>query len=454
MPESRGESSDDASPYSVESSSSATIDGGQPHPTESFRYSILTMLCGAAAVAYVQRAGLSVPAKEIAEDLAFEDLAKQMGWIQSAWYFSYALLQIPSGWFADRYGSRRSLALLCVVWSVATFFAGFAQGFWSLLILWAIMGAAQAGAFPSAAKAIGQLFPDTERARASGMLASGMAVGGAIAPVLTAWLLEVMTPLESALQTDRWRVLLAAYAIPGLIWTGLFLFLVPERRLPLVRQSKATSQRIDWGRMLTSGSLLLLCAQQFFRAAGMVFFMTWFPTFLQKTRGVSSLESGVLTTIAGVGGVLGSLSGGFASDWLLKVTGNSRISRQGIAVVGMGICSVLIVLSWFVADVRSSIALISLGAFCATFGGVSGYTVAIRFGGRQVATVFSAMNMCGNIGAALFPITAGWLVARTGNWNLILFLFAGIMAVDSVCWAILNPRGTLFDDEDPADGTA
>ena len=75
--------------------------------------------------------------------------------------------------------------------------------------------------------------------------------------------------------------------------------------------------------------------------------------------------------------------------------------------------------SYFVADVRSSMVLITLGAFFATFGGVSGYTVAIKFGGRHVATVFSTMNMCGNFGASLFPIAAGWLVAQTGNWNLI-----------------------------------
>ena len=176
--------------------------------------------------------------------------------------------------------------------------------------------------------------------------------------------------------------------------------------------------------------------------------MTTFPTFLQETRGVSVVASGDLTFFAGVGGVLGSLTGGFVSDWMLRKTGNSRLSRQGIAVVGMASCAVLIVASSFVADVRGAIALIALGAFCATFGGVSGYTVAIQFGGKQVATVFSVMNMCGNIGAAIFPLTAGWLATRTGNWNLMLFLFAGIMAVDAICWAFLNPQGTLFGDDD------
>jgi MFS family permease len=310
------------------------------------------------------------------------------------------------------------------------------------------MGIAQAGAFPCATKGIGQIFPDAERARASGLLASGMAIGGAVAPVLTGYMLEALVPLSDQIGFQRWRLLLISYSIPGIFWTFVFLMLVPEAQLPQRSHRSNGVEPVDWSRLVRSVPLMLLCLQQFFRAAGMVFFLTWFPTFLQQTRGVSSLKSGVLTTIAGIGGVVGSLTGGFVSDWLLARTGNSRLSRQGIAVAGMSSCAVLIVASYAVSDVTSSIALISLGAFCATFGGVSGYTVAINYGGRHVATVFSTMNMCGNLGAALFPIAAGWLVERTGNWNLILLLFAGIMAVDAVCWALLNPQGTLFGTED------
>jgi MFS family permease len=416
------------------------------------RYQVLALLCISAAIAYVQRAALSVPASEIAGDLEFADLARDMGWIQSAWYFSYGLMQIPSGWLADRLGSRRALAIFSVVWSLATLLTAFVTDFVSLLVMWSVMGAAQAGAFPCAAKALGRIFPETERARATGLLASGMTLGGAIAPVMTAMILQSLTAWADAWGIDRWRLLLGAYAVPGVLWTGVFLGLVSLRKLPAGAKSSTSNTSVaivpvDWSRLLRSWPLGLLCAQQFFRAAGMVFFMTWFPTFLQKTRDVTLLGSGVLTTVAGIGGVVGSLTGGFFSDWLLLRTGNKRLSRQGIAVVGMGLCSLLIVTSYFVSDVQQSIALITLGAFCATFGGVSGYTVAISFGGRQVATVFSTMNMFGNLGAALFPLTAGWLVAQTGNWNLILFLFAGVMAIDALCWAFLNPQGTLFGDE-------
>jgi MFS family permease len=411
------------------------------------RYTVLAFLALCATIAYVQRAAVSVPASEIANALHFANLANDMGQIQSAWYFCYALMQIPSGWLADRFGSRRTLATLSVLWSLATLLSAFANDFLSLMLLWGLMGAAQAGAFPCAAKTLGQIFPDCERARATGVLASGMSIGGAIAPLLAAIVLESLSSVSQSLQLDRWRLLFAAFALPGIVWTILFLVCISKSQLPRTIQAGKRHPSIDWVRLLRSAPMALLCAQQFFRAAGMVFFMTWFPTYLLKTRDVSLLGSGVLTSIAGIGGVIGSLTGGFFSDWLLQRTGNARLSRQGIAVVGMSSCSLLIVCSYFLTNVYSSIALISLGAFFATFGGVSGYTVAIQFGGRYVATVFSTMNMCGNIGAALFPLVAGWLVAQTDNWNLILFLFAGVMAVDAICWALLNPKGTLFGDE-------
>jgi MFS family permease len=413
------------------------------------RYMVLGFLCLMAVIAYIQRAALSVPAKEIAADLKFANQALDMQWVFSCWYFTYAIFQIPSGRFADRLGSRWALALICVFWSCVTLAAGFTTSFTSLIVVWGFMGLAQAGAFPCAAKAIGQIFPEAERARASGILASGMMIGSAIGPYLTGKLLVLLKPTAVEHDVQSWRLVFGVYAIPGILWVLAFLMTVRSHQLPRANthQAAALSRPIDWSRVFRSGSLALLCAQQFFRAAAMVFFSTWFPSFLQETRGVSTLNSGLMTTIVGVGGVLGSLSGGFSSDWLLNRTGNSRLSRQGVAVAGLGCCSLLILASYSVADVRGAIALISLGAFCATFGGVSGYTVAIKFGGDQVATVFSIMNMCGNIGSALFPLAAGEMVKRTGNWNLMLFLFAGIMAIDAVCWAFLNPKGRLFEDE-------
>ncbi len=412
------------------------------------RYLILLLLCVMACIAYVQRAAISVPAATIANDLRFSDLALTMGLIHSLWYFGYALFQMPAGWLADRYGSRLSLGVLCVGWSLLTMVTAFSFNFTSLAVLWFLMGATQAGAFPCAVKAIGQQFNDSSRGTASGMLAAGMSIGGAAAPWLAGkglvWLDSLTT--DTALQNvQAWRLLLMVFAVPGILWAFSFLAIVPRDCLRPTAMS-STSRESGMEKILRNPHTWLLCLQQFFRAAGMVFFMTSFPAFLQKTRGVGQEASGTLTSLAGIGGVVGCLIGGFVSDWILRATGKRWLARQGIAIVGMATCAVLILVSSQVSNVQLAVAIIGCGAFAATFGGVSGYTVAIEFGGKRTATVFSLMNMFGNIGAMLFPLVAGSLVKATGNWNLMLFLFAAIMAIDAVCWSLLNPSKPVDSD--------
>jgi MFS family permease len=394
------------------------------------------MVCLAAAIAYVQRSGIAMAAGDIQGELHLDKI--KFGVVLSAWSAGYAAAQIPSGWLADRWGSRRALTLIAFLWSVATGLLAAAHDYYSLLVLWTLMGVAQAGIFPCSSRAISRAFSSARRGSASGLLASAMGIGGAIAPALTGALLVAIS----------WRWVFVLYALPGILWAVVFYLWFREE--PGTAGSAETvpleSEGVAFQAMLTSPSMWLLCSQQFLRAAAMIFFSTWFPTFLRESRGATLVQAGNLTMLAGVGVVLGAVLGGFISDKVLALTGSKRVSRQGIAVAGMGACAALIVGADLIADVTLSVSIISIAAFCASFGGVSGYVVAMDFGGRRVATIFSVMNMCGNIGAAVFPVVVGALVQRSGNWNLMLFVFAGIFAVDAVCWALLNPKAPLFPE--------
>lgn len=395
------------------------------------RYGVLALLCAATVIAYLQRSAIGVPSKQIEAELGIG--SSEMGLVMLTWYWGYALCQLPAGWLADRWGSKAALVLFAGLWSAATGVVGLAGGLPGLLVLWGLMGCAQAGIFPCATKTIGALFPPTGRAFCSGALACCMAVGWMISPKVTAGLLGSMS----------WQQVFALYALPGLVWAAAFALLVPRFREPAATRADGP---IDWSRLLTDRMMLLLCFQQFLRASAVAFFFTWFVRYLQETRGVSLKEAGELAVWPGVGGIFGGLLGGTISDWLLKKTGSERLSRQGLSFVALVACTGLTLGACLAADLNLLVFLLSAGAFFGYVSGVSAYAVAIGYGGKRVATVFATMNMSGNVGAGLFPLAVGRIVDTTHNWNHAVFLVTALFAAAAVCWTLLNPKGTLFPE--------
>ena len=398
------------------------------------RYLTLGLLCVAAVIAYVQRSAISVPSTVIQHDLHLDD--GTMGLVMAVWYWSYAALQVPSGWLADRWGSRRTLAAYALVWSLLTGAAGFAADATQMLVLWGLMGAAQAGIFPCAAKAIGVWFDETQHARASGLLGSSMALGIALAPGLTAQLLTTLS----------WQHVFVVYALPGVLWAAAYC-------RPDSRAARGCTVN-DRG-----GSHLRKPARKPFNVAVVRPAVSPGRSDGLLRHVVSAISSrdtppqpacrGTADGLAGASesGCLWALAGGYVSDAILRRTGQRRLSRQGIAVAGMSVCAALFLAARTIDDPNLAVLLMSLGAFAATFGGISGYAVAIQFGGRHVGTVFSVMNMCGNVGAGLFPLIVGQLLEAEYGWDRVIDLVAGIFMVDAVLWALLNPHDPLPEIE-------
>src|SRR5436190_1311071 len=314
------------------------------------RYTLLSFLCLITLVAYVQRAAMNGATKAIEDDLGITSEA--LGMVMSGWYLLYSLFQLPGGWVADRLGSKPALILFAVVWSGMTGLTGLVAGFPGVLLLWAMMGAAQAGIFPCCTKAIGATFPRSQQAFASGALACCMALGAALAPAITTQLLGPLT----------WREIFALSALPGLVWAVVFAVVVPRPDGPkpapehpddwheLPPAPPSPPAPVKWSKLVTEPQMLLLCFQQFLRAGAMVFFYTWFARFLQETKGLSEQEAGTLAFWPPFAGAFGGLCGGLLSDWLLRRTGNPRLARQGITFVALLACTSCAAAAFFVDD--------------------------------------------------------------------------------------------------------
>ncbi|MCA9142111.1 MAG: MFS transporter [Planctomycetaceae bacterium] len=433
-------------------------------PATNARFAVTAWLAMAAVFAYLCRNSLVVAESDLRTELGISE--EQMGFILGpAFFWTYALAQIPTAWLGERFGSRRCLPAFAAAWSVATASIAFASGFGLLVVSRVGNGIGQAGIFPSSTRTLALWNPQTERASASGILGASMSIGGALGAFLTGWMLGYMPA----------KYIFAIFAVPGLLWAFGFWWWFRERpeEHPSVNAAEcaliaegstttksSTNKQFDatmWLQLTTSPAAWLICGQQFFRAGGYAFFASWFATYLMETRGVSTAQSGFLTALPLTATVFGSTIGGIASDAVFRATRSLAWSRKGLAGGSLTLCAGLVFSAFFVADPTTAVLIISSGAFLAAFAGPCAYTVTMDMGGNNVASLFSTMNMIGNFGAGLMP----WIVPRfktwieqtpsllaqcDGNsWNAVLVLFAVTYLGAAVCWLFLSTSGTVFD---------
>jgi len=403
------------------------------------RFIVLAGICAGAALAYFVRNGVGPAESTIRAELGISK--EQSGMLMSAFFWPYALCQIPAAMLAQRMGSRWALSLYGVLWSLAT--AGLALGNLAVMIgSRAFMGVAQAGLVPVGTTVMSRWFPRTAQASASGAFSGFMSMGSIVAAPLTAWLVVSI----------GWRWMFVWYAVPGVLWAMWFAVwfrnrpsehpAVNEAERELIGQGERTGTNepgmVPWRSLMTSPAMWCLCAQQFCRAAGYIFFASWFATYLQEARGVTILGSGWLTTLPLLADVTGCMFGGVLSDAVLRWTGNQRLARQGLSAIALLLCAGLIFSAWFVAQPVMAVLVISAGMFCAaTANPCLGATV-MSLGGPHVATVSATANMCGNLGAAAFPIAVPWLLAHAGGWNAVLGGFGALYIIAAVFWLMMK----------------
>jgi ACS family glucarate transporter-like MFS transporter len=414
------------------------------------RYAVLVFLCAAATIAYVQRNSLGVVETEMRKEFNLSE--EQSAWVVSSSFFlTYALFQVPTGWLGHIWGSRRALPGFSLICAAAALFFTVATGFPALVASRGVMGFSQAGLFPCATGTIKSWMPVSQRAFASGLLTASMQVGGAGGVAATGWLATQI----------GWRNTFALFAIPGFLWSVCFYLWfrdspydhpsVNNGELELLgnssnelRESQTSNEiePIPWRELLLNRPMAWFCAQQFFRAAGYVFYSSWFTTYLKNARGVTNLTlAGILTSLPLCAYALGSFAGGWFSDWLLIRTGSRGISRKGLTMATQVAFTVFLIAAYPVRDATIAVLIISAGSFCAAIGGPIAYAVAIDMGQNHVRPVFSLMNMWGNIGAFALPLVVPYLVGKGAdtNWNRALVLIGAIHVAAALCWLGFDP---------------
>ncbi|MER0126101.1 MFS transporter [Franconibacter daqui] len=404
------------------------------------RLGILALLAVGTMINYLDRTVLGIAAPEVSRDLGIN--AATMGIVFSAFAWTYAVMQIPGGMFLDRFGNKITYALSLVFWSVFTLLHGMTLGLKTLLLCRLGLGISEAPCFPVNSRVVGKWFPQHERARATAVYTVGEYVGlAAFAPLLF-WIME----------SFGWRALFIVTGVVGILFAGVWWVRYHEPE-----NSRSANQaeleyiggrgevgpepkmHFNWsnvGKLLKCRQMIGAGIGQFAGNTTLVFFLTWFPTYLATERQLPWLKVGFFAIMPFLSAAVGVLAGGFISDKLLKATGSANVARKLPIVTGLLLASTIILANWMPTD-AGVIAIMSLAFFGQGMVGL-GWTLVSDMAPKNLAGLTGGLfNFCTNMASVVTPLVIGFIVAGTGNFFYALIYVGGAALLGVVSYLFI-----------------
>lgn len=389
-------------------------------PTRS-RYLIMVMLFITVVINYLDRSNLSIAAPALKDEFGLDTVHE--GLILSAFGWTYAAMQIPGGWLVDRVSPRVLYAAALILWSAATFFMGFAGSFVILFVLRLAVGALEAPAYPINNRVVTTWFPEKERATAIGFYTSGQFVG-----------LAFLTPVLAWLQHHYgWHMVFVSTGLLGIAWGVLWYMIYREPRqfkganaaeIELIQkgggvvdldkrvtEKKAPFNWNDLGLVMSQRKLWGVYLGQFCLTSTLWFFLTWFPTYLVKYRGMDFIKSGFLASVPFLAAFVGVLCSGVLSDFLIRRGATVGLARKLPIILGL-----LISTSMIGANFTDSTPWVIFFLAVAFFGnGLASITwslVSALAPVRLLGLTGGVFNFVGNLSSICTPIVIGFLVSK------------------------------------------
>ena len=432
------------------------------------RFIVMAFLGSLAFLTYFDRICITEAAGPIQQDLGISK--EQMGLIMGAFWFAYALFELPIGWMGDRFGARTTLARIVLAWSLFTALSGSATGFYSLLAYRFLFGVGEAGAFPNVARVQSRWLPVATRAQASALLWLMARWGGAFSPLLFGLL---MTAFGYPQNNSAWRAAFWVSGGVGVVWVVVFwlwfrdhpsekpsvnqaeLELITKDAPPEVRGH--TMGRGAWAALFRSPSLWAMGMYYLFGSFAWSFFASWMPTYFNEVLKVPFEKSLVIKIGPLFCGGVACLAGGALSHYLVARTGRKRLFRALFPLVGASTAAVAMYCVRFVgllpdADDKVLLAtvLLCLAASAFDFGQASNWATIVDLGGRYAGTSAGFINLVGNMGNAFQPVI-GAMIFKAVGWDALFVVYAVAFLVAASMWLFIDPN-RRFDEglEDPA----
>ncbi len=383
---------------------------------------VVFLLALSVLINYIDRSNLSIAAPLLQDELHISNT--QLGALLSAFFWVYALMQVPAGWLVDRFDVKWVFAAGFFLWSIATAVTGSLHGFAALIIVRMILGFGESVAFPSFSKILSTYFTEGRRGFANAMLMVGTSLGPAFGILVGGAVVGMF----------GWRPFFLALGLGALLWLPLWIAWMPPRKPDPVSH---TSCVIGMKSILQQRSAWGTCFGQFSINYFLYFLVTWLPSYLKRGRGMSLSEIGRYGFLLFLMSAVGAAIWGKLADQWIKAGATPTVVRKTGLVGGSSVVGLLLALI-VVSHGPVFIALlaftgIALGVACS-----NSWAVTQTLAGPQAAGRWAGFqNFIGNFAGWIAPILTGYLVDRTGGFASAFFVTAAMAWMGAVAWGLV-----------------
>jgi D-galactonate transporter len=412
------------------------------------RWTIVAVLTLLSIVNYLDRGNLSIAAPLIMKDLNISPA--KMGFILSSFVWPYAIMNLPSGWAVDRYGTKILMTISVAIWSIISVLTGFARSVTSFIIMRVILGMGESVMFPAAIKATNAWFPKSEKGTATSIFICGTQVGLAISPPLC-------TALMLAFGWKAMFIVIGSIGFLALLgWIIMYAdpdkhrwvsqvelqYINNDRNVPTADQVISKSESVTWGQWAKLFSHFPTWAMMIGNFALQYlfwFYISWLPTYLVKVQGFSISKTGMYASLPFIAGALGVLLGGRVSDLMIK-RGKSRLDGRRLTIaLGALLTSISLLITAFANSPAVAVSLLTIGMFTYSLCSAPIWTLAtdVVETPKFIASIGSIQNFGGFLGGAFAPIVTGFLISSQGGFTLALVVTAVLALISAIMYGLV-----------------
>lgn len=410
------------------------IEAADPAPAPWRRWGVLGLLALGVLIAYVDRISISSALAVDSFNTHFELTDIDRGWVNAAFFWSFAAMQIPIGWIVDRYGVKWPYTICFGLWCAATAITGLIDTAFMLIFMRLLVGAAESVVMPASYRWIRNNFDESQNGTAAGILAMGNKFGPAIGAPVATWLIV----------TYDWRFMFLLTGTLGILWLIPWTLSVksdlPKGDAALDRKRAAST--VSFGSIFASpliwGTLIVNFAYSYFT----YFCMTWMPSYLVEQRGLSLQSSSLYTFFSFAGIAIVAVIAGWAADRLIARGYDKLVVRKSFVIAGfLGACTVLLGAntgSLGLALFWNVFSLSSLGLATANNLALCRLTL---IPAPAVGRVTSIQQVAASLAGGAAASISGLLLHLSGSYQLpMLVIFVFLLIGAAATLLLLNPK--------------